>query len=598
MNHLPRVRKGTASRQADKVDLGGQREFCIFAEMETSGKTTARIIATLFATKGVRRVFASPGSRNTPLLMALEREPGITLSMVVDERSAAFMAAGYCDISGEPVGLVCTSGSAVLNYAPAIAEARYRHLPLIAVSADRPEAWIDQDDSQTLPQPGILGQLVKRSYNLPDISSNDRQGQWWANRTVNDALLLAESEPRGPVHINLQFDNPLNSLSAAPLSLQAQRNITIVAPAPQLSTGEMRRLGATVASPCRVMIVAGFMPPDHRISRAIERLAAKPNITVMCESMSNLHARRVIGNIDRTLSTLSSEEKESLRPDIVITLGGALLSRYIKDYLRAYPPQRHWHVGITHNTIDCLQSLTTRISISPRQFFPALASALQPYDTPCDYAAHWLKKSQEGAESHRSFTDAAQWSALKGFDIIVRKIPRQCNVQLSNGTCARYFQLCDYTGIHRCDCNRGVSGIDGCTSTAIGASLAYSHHTWLLTGDMSALYDIGSLASPLISPKLKIVVSVNDGGGIFRFIASTRSLPEMNRCMAMSGMKLPLRELAAAWGFAFFEAGSEAELNAVLPHFAAEKKRPALLAMKTDGELDAQLLQNYFNRNK
>lgn len=565
--------------------------------METTGKTTARILTGLLASRGVRRVFASPGSRNAPLLMALEREPSINVSMVVDERSAAFMALGYASISGEPVALACTSGTAVLNYAPAMAEAFYRHLPLIAVSADRPEAWIDQDDSQTLPQPGILGSIVKRSYDLPDIPADDSENIWWANRTINDALITATSHPQGPVHINLQFDNPLNVTSRQPLCCKEERTIEMIAPEPQLSTAAMRELGSTIASPCKVMVVCGFMAPDHKLNQALGRLAAKPNITVLCESMSNLHAPGLHYNIDSLLSIMPDNEREAMRPDVVITLGGALLSRHIKEYLRKYPPRRHWHVGFTRTTVDCLKSLTTRIAIAPNRFFPALASALHPHSAPSGYAGRWNKIEVDARESHERYVKASEWSALKAFDILVPAIPAEANVQLSNGTCARYYQLCRYSGIHRCDCNRGVSGIDGSTSTAIGASMAYNNPTWLITGDMSALYDIGALASPHITPKLKIVVSANGGGGIFRFIPSTRTLPEVDRCFAMD-IRLPLRELADAWGFALFKAHNEQELRQLLPHFINEHERPAILEIVTDGTTDAMILQEYFNRNK
>lgn len=518
--------------------------------------------------------------------------------MVVDERSAAFMALGYASISGEPVALACTSGTAVLNYAPAIAEAYYRHLPLIAVSADRPEAWIDQDDSQTLPQPGILAPIVKRSYDLPDIPADDSGNIWWANRTINDALLTATSDPQGPVHINLQFDNPLNVTSPQERSCGGEKRIIeMIAPAPQLSTAAMRELGATIASPCKVMIVCGFMPPDHRLNRALARLASKPNVTVLCESMSNLHAPELHYNIDSLLSVMTDSEREAMRPDVVITLGGALLSRRIKEYLRAYPPRRHWHVGFTRTTVDCLKSLTTRIAIAPNRFFPALASALLPHSAPSGYAGMWNRIEADARASHERYVGASGWSALKAFTLLVPEIPAEANVQLSNGTCARYYQLCDYRTVHRCDCNRGVSGIDGSTSTAIGASMAYSGPTWLITGDMSALYDIGALASPHITPRLKTIVSANGGGGIFRFIPSTRTLPELDRCLAMD-IRLPLRELAEAWGFALFEARDEQELRQALPAFVAEHERPAILEIVTDGAADATILQEYFNRNK
>jgi 2-succinyl-5-enolpyruvyl-6-hydroxy-3-cyclohexene-1-carboxylate synthase len=167
-------------------------------------------LATLLASHGVKRAVLSPGSRNVPLLVAVSKEPSIETEVVVDERSAAFMALGMASISGCPVALVCTSGTALLNYAPAVAEAYYRHIPLVVVSADRPHCWIDQDDSQTIRQQGALASIVKASY---DISADavTPDDDWYANRVINDALINATTGCKGPVHINMQINEPLGN---------------------------------------------------------------------------------------------------------------------------------------------------------------------------------------------------------------------------------------------------------------------------------------------------------------------------------------------------------------------------------------------------
>lgn len=162
---------------------------------------------------GVRRAVLSPGSRNAPLAVAFARNPELECKVVIDERSAAFVALGMAIESGEMVAMACTSGSAALNYAPALAEAYYRHIPLIAITADRPEEWIDQDDSQTIRQSGSLAAVVKGSFDIPVCRGNDEGLQRLCRRRIADAMMLATSAPRGPVHINIQVDEPIDAMA-------------------------------------------------------------------------------------------------------------------------------------------------------------------------------------------------------------------------------------------------------------------------------------------------------------------------------------------------------------------------------------------------
>ena len=166
-------------------------------EYLTTDKEGIKILIEVLKEKGIRQVVLSPGSRNAPLLVAFAREKQIRHFVVLDERSAAFMALGMAQQSGVPVALVCTSGTAPLNYAPAIAEAYYQRLPLIVITADRPVEWIDQDDSQTIRQQAVFRNIVKASYQLPaELFHADEH--WYANRLVNDALNTALKGRQGP----------------------------------------------------------------------------------------------------------------------------------------------------------------------------------------------------------------------------------------------------------------------------------------------------------------------------------------------------------------------------------------------------------------
>ncbi|MDE5744099.1 MAG: 2-succinyl-5-enolpyruvyl-6-hydroxy-3-cyclohexene-1-carboxylic-acid synthase, partial [Paramuribaculum sp.] len=418
-------------------------------------KETCRDLASQLSARGVRFAILSPGTRNAPLIVAFEREPSITTKVVIDERSAAFMALGFAAISGEPVAIVCTSGTALLNYAPAVAEAYYRKIPLIVISADRPMEWIDQDDSQTIRQFEALGNFVKASYNIPDSAEKDMR--WYANRQINDAMTTALSGRKAPVHINIQFNEPLTETGE--VEDERFRNVELIEPTRSLDTSFARQLGLRLASPRKVMIVAGFLPPSPQLNKALRRLAALPNFIVFTETISNLHGNEFISRIDTTLSGITSDEREELAPDVVITLGGALISRFVKTYLRKVKPQEHWHIGLSHTTVDCFQCLTTRIEMEPEVFFPQLASAMQPHKSPCRYADRWRIVRDKAISTHQAYIARSPWSDLKAFSVIMPKIPRGTNLQLSNAPTVRYAQLTAECRLHRCDCNRGVSGI-------------------------------------------------------------------------------------------------------------------------------------------
>lgn len=542
---------------------------------------------------GVEHVVLSPGSRNAPLIMAVVREGSLKTHVVIDERSAAFTALGIAEISARPVALMCTSGTALLNYAPAVAEAYYKRLPLIVVSADRPLEWIDQDDSQTIRQPGVLSNFVKRTYTLVAECETDIS-RWWVNREINDAILTATTRCKGPVHINMSIDEPLTSIKDID-RVDMERCVDVVRPRDDMSVSEVRWLAAELASPRKIMIIAGFGLPNDRLNRALARLSLLPNVVILAENISNLHFHGLIDNIDTVLSAIPCHDINLLAPDVVLSFGGALVSRLVKKFLRDTPDVEHWHVGINDRTIDCFKSLRRRVEVEPEIFFSQLASAMQSHKSYTVYAARWRALRDKAVDSHDKYLSSIPWCDFAVFKKIYELAPKGWNLQLSNGTAIRYSQLFSSSHFSRYDCNRGVSGIDGSTSTALGASLCYEGVTLLVTGDMSAQYDIGALASSLLTPRLKIIVICNGGGSIFRFIPSTSSLPEVNDYFSCR-VNLPLRELCDGYGIAYYEAADSKGLEIEFLSFAKEKNRPALLAVYTDGLLSAEILRGYFNR--
>lgn len=548
------------------------------------------ILASLLLSHGVRNVFVSPGSRNAPIIEALAAVPELVVRVVVDERVTAFAALGYASASGEVVAIVCTSGTAGLNYSPALAEAFYRHIPLIAITADRPEEWINQDDSQTIVQPGIYHNFIKGTYDIPVMKTS--RDAWHTNRLINEALVMATSRCRGPVHINMQIDQPSLSIEAS--SYYLSRKVEISEPRGEIDASVIDSLAAVVNSSDKVMIIAGFAEPSQSLNSALSGLAQLPNIVVMTETISNLHSSRFMPCIDLTLRQIKGDYVDKCRPDIVISTGGAIVSRRIKGLLRQFHPRAHWHVGVNDRVIDCFGAITRMIETDPALFFTQLASCVKSPDKPCDYADCWRRLSDAAQSQLQSFAAKAQWCDLKAFSHIIPTIPADWNVHFSNGTPIRYAQLFGYHRYHRCECNRGVSGIDGCTSTAVGASLAYKGVTLLVTGDTSALYDIGAFGSGLIDSRVKIIVMRNGGGGIFRFIPSTRGLAVCEKFLSCD-FKLPLHNICDGFDIEYFRASSIEELAETLPAFIAETSRACLMEVVTPPQMSADILSQLLN---
>ena len=523
-------------------------------------KTVCRMIARALAAYGVRRTVTSPGSRNAPLLMALARAGNIDTIPVIDERCAAFEALGLADVSGEPVALCCTSGSAMLNYAPALAEAYYRGIPLIAITADRPEAWIDQADSQTIRQPGALSNIVRAQISI-NGDERDDEGLWHINRLLNDVLVAATSGPKGPAHINVHLSAPLTVEAVTDSDETPFHKIDFIGRPQVIPVEEARRLAARLIDR-RVLVIGGFNAPDDRLSRALSDISRIEGFEVADEGLANLRENHILRDTDRILTA---------NPEVLITFGGSIVSAKVKERLRGSESIReHWHVGVADHAVDTFKRLTTRVNFPPEGFFPRLAGALNHYLRIGDCTA----KTTPG-ESATPPADGS-WASSNAVRILLDAVPRQWNLQLGNGMAVRLALPVAGGRFHRVSANRGVSGIDGCVSTAVGASAAYDKPTLLIAGDMSTQYDLGAFASRQLSPRLKIAVLDNAGGGIFRRVATTRDLPERETLIA-GGVNLPLARIAAAYGFCYSEADSPASLAEAAKRLVAERDRPCIL---------------------
>lgn len=562
--------------------------------LDTAKQEAALLLDVLMA-HGVREAVCSPGSRNTPLILAADARESLKKHVVIDERCAAFIALGIAIATRRPVALICTSGTAMLNYAPAIAEAYYQGIPLIVITADRPLEWIDQDDSQTIRQADAFRNFIKRSYDIT-ADRNEDDYRWYVERIANEGMLAACDRKPGPVHFNIRLAPPLGALAPSPA---LPKKIECLLPDGHYDSSAIERL-ADMASGKKVLLVAGFMLPDKATAEAVARLTARPEVAVMAETVSNLGLPYWAHAVDSTISSMTAEDMNgALAPDIVISIGGALISRRLKEWLRSIDGLSHWCVGNADVLADCFKALSLNVKGNPADFIGQLADAMErkalAADSPSSapgYGERMRDRQSDPANHCRKIVrQTDEWCDLAAYREILKAIPEDCDLFLSNGTSVRYAQILDYTPPRGNFCNRGTSGIDGCTSTALGSAIANPDRiTVLVTGDMSFAYDIGALGTRLAPDSMRIIVIDNSGGGIFRFIPSTASLPQREKYFC-ANPQIRVRELAVAYGWEYAIVYDIDKLRDMLETMFLPSAHPRILMVCTPPEESADILR-------
>jgi len=540
------------------------------------------------AAKGMEYVVISPGSRNAPLSISFARDSRIETPVIVDERSAGYFALGIAQQTGKPVGLVCTSGTALLNYAPAVAEAFYQRLPLVVISADRPQEWIGQDDSQAINQVDVLQNFVKASYQLP-IVADGTDDLWSINRIMNEALAKSLSGRMGPVHINVPFREPLyGNKDHAP---NQERIIKKFETKDVLSKEANKALVREWKASKKILILAGLLPKNEKLNACLSQLAKYKQVVVLTESISNLHDQAFLPCIDRVITSIDNEEAENFQPDLLINFGGPLVSKKIKSFLREYTPKTHWFVGKEDSFIDTFKTLSSHIDLSPESFFDDILPLLSGVES--TYAQLWQQRDHSCDLIHNAYLQQTAWSDLKAFELVLTAIPDGGNLQLSNSSVVRYAQLFKSSPNLLTNSNRGTSGIDGCTSTAVGACHVNDKLTTLVTGDISFFYDSNGLWNKYLNNRLKIVLINNGGGGIFRFIPGPSDVPELEEYFETT-QDYRADKLAQTYGLDYFYADSFEALEKTLPEFFKLGEKACVLELKTPREMNDVVLKDYF----
>lgn len=574
----------------------------------------AQTVIQLCKAKNIQHIVISPGSRNAPLTIGFTNDPFFTCYSIVDERCAGFFALGIAQQIERPVALVCTSGSALLNYYPAIAEAFYSDIPLVVLSADRPRYLIGIGDGQTINQKDVYANHILNSANLklnfenaPKNSNEtepaiirsienklermlgvkqelDDENETKINTALNKAISL-----NGPVHINIPFEEPL---------YETTDKLTVEPKVIEFET-KKKKIDDFFIQECyddwntysKKMILVGANQPNKVDQHILDELAKDNSVIVFTETTSNIHNKQFFNSIDKMIAPLTEEGFQALQPDILVTFGGLIVSKKIKGFLRKFQPKHHWHID-KKNANDTFFCLDKHIEATPNQFFNALLPRLTHF-VKSDYKPFWNDIKLLRDEKHQEYLRQVPFSDFKVFDTVLKVLPEQTILQLGNSSTVRYAQLFDLKKTIQVFCNRGTSGIDGSTSTAIGCAKVHKKQTVFITGDLSFFYDSNALWNNYIPNHFRIILINNQGGGIFRILPGHKNTKKFDTYFETTH-NLTAKQLCKMYEFEYDVAANERQLKAQLKTFFEESNQPKLLEIFTPRTLNDDVLLDYF----
>lgn len=559
-------------------------------------------------------VVISPGSRNVPLAIGFASNKKFKCYSIVDERSAAFFALGLSQKSKKPTILICTSGSALLNYYPAVAEAYYSEIPLIILSADRPEYKINIGDGQTINQSNVFEKNILYSNSLKQDCSHATEEIIKSNlqKIVNDKADYSKIEKlqksiqknneeiieiafnlsinkMQPVHLNVPMEEPLYEFNDSPsISVKVKKKTE-----KKLSSTDLDNFYKAINKASKIMILIGVSDGNILSKKSIQKINSCSSIIVMKEHTSNVFNESFISNIDRLIGPIELQSNsdslfDELSPEIVISLGGMIVSKKIKSFLRNYKPQKHFHIG-NNISKDSFYSGVEHINTTAKKFFENID--LNKSDS--KYFEKWNQLDCSKLDLHNRYMKVINFSDLKVFEILTNWIPKKYNIQVANSTPIRYFQLFDLKNKNMMFANRGTSGIDGSTSTAIGSSVQNDSPVLLVTGDLSFFYDVNALWNNHIPKNFRIIIINNSGGGIFKILPGFKENNLFSEFIETQH-NLSARLIAKMFNFNYTRVSTKFGLNLYLRTFFKNSKKPKILEIKTSSVKSTKILKEYF----
>ncbi|QQS51843.1 MAG: 2-succinyl-5-enolpyruvyl-6-hydroxy-3-cyclohexene-1-carboxylic-acid synthase [Bacteroidota bacterium] len=518
---------------------------------------------------GVEQVVISPGSRNAPLIQVFVKLFGNNCFSIVDERSAGYFALGLAVSSQTPVVVITTSGTAVLNLAPAIAEAYHQGVPLIILSADRPPEWIDQQDNQTIRQKEVFSSNSKAFFEMP-VACLTEHDAWYSERIAHECFFQAVRGKPGPVHVNIPLREPLYEEIS---SIQPQRNF-------QFDNNQQVQLSSYLLQEwkafSRILIVCGQMPSNDNLKSSLRRLAADKRIVVLAESIANIGGEEVFFNPDLLFQSFS-EQLRKTKPELVVYFGGQVVSKRTKNFLRSLHTAEFWWVSPDGSLVDTFKNLTRIVECQPPRFFEILSEL--PLERQSEFSREWKDLHEKQIASIRRLGSEAKFSDLGVFSALACKFREQDVVFSGNSSVIRYLQFFQFKS-NKVFANRGTSGIDGCLSTSVGVAINTTKTVISILGDLSFVYDSNALWNRRLPSNFKIIVINNKGGGIFSLLDGPAEQDGFIEYI-QTNHPVSIEKLAAAYHITYFRSSDFGSLHAQYS-MLLEADGPALLEVFTD----------------
>ena len=562
-----------------------------------SSKENVNILTALLVKHGINHAVVCPGSRNAPIVHNLNECLAITCHPATDERSAAFYALGMAQATDNAVAVCVTSGTALLNVAPAVAEAYYQHQAIIVIAADRPQQWIDQLDGQTLPQPDALGRFVGKAVTLPEPTNDEER--WYCNRLVNEALIEATDEVAKPVLINVPISEPLFSFDTT--ALPDERHIVRSRPATDYCSLHKQLIEGMMKAQ-RPMIVFGQANPNHYDRSGVDYLFG--HVIVLHEQLSSFPH---ISHFDEVLSKYADDD--TLLPDFIIHVGDAIVSKRLRHFLRRANNAVTWRISPSGKVEDSFMNLCGIVVGDEEFVLQALNDKLRYINIKrpaAEYRRRWLRLlSAASRHADLYVPQFSQMAAVKELESQIRDVnsdmadafAKPVTVHYANSSAIR---LANIYAQHHVWCNRGVNGIEGSLSTAAGFSVVSGEMVVCVIGDLSFFYDQNALWNKCLYKgshrgNLRILLLNNGCGGIFS------QLPGLEHSSAAASLVAAAHNTTAEGicrqnGVEYLVACDTEELPKAIRHLlTADSSRPILLEVVTSAAADRRAIDDYYS---
>ncbi len=486
--------------------------------------------------KGVCRIVLSPGSRSTPIALSFLRHPNIETLTIVDERSAAFKALGISQSTQQPVAIVCTSGTAALNLGPAMAEAYWQGVPLIAFTADRPDHWIGQGANQSIYQKGIFGDNLKKAFHLPQVVSETEKRT--VGRRINEAINTAIMKMPGPVQVNAPFEEPFYPDGPLPEPDNDIQVVDYMKTSSHINEVDHSKIARKLKAHSKVLFIAGLHNGQHGLKDLISDFSSRTQVAFIPDLLSNCQeVGDAIHHADLIFNKALAQNKPDLAPDLLITLGGPILSKSLKKYLQAFQPLEHWHITNSNHMPDPFGALSLVINSDPSVFLQDVGGRFWP-NISNDYKDYWNALNQSVEKGVKKELEAQNtFSESRVIKSCLQSIASETILHLSNSLPVRHAQFVGLSSEILANnvvirANRGTSGIDGCLSTAVGNAMVTDKPVNIIIGDLASMYDRNALWQSNLPGNLGIIILNNNGGGIFRTLSGAKEQPELESYFA------------------------------------------------------------------